>query len=126
MVRALIHLRVLLTVLALGLAVAFSAAPGNAFAATACSEAGSGTGHAVADIHSSGIKADSHHGDHTNGAGTCCISGMAAHCCGFALNPVSSEYAAADFTSVRWPVSLAHSLAGMGPFGDFRPPKHIG
>ena len=126
MVRALFHLRTFLAVLALGLAVAFIAAPGTTFAATACSEEGSGPESAIADIHTSGIEGSSHHGEHAKWAGACCVSGIAAHCCGFALNPADTEYTAANFTSVRWPVSSANSLSGMGPFGDFRPPKHIG
>jgi hypothetical protein len=127
MVRALFHLRVFLAMLALGLAVAFIAAPGITFAATACSEAGSGTEHAVmADVHISDAQASSQLGEHANWADYCCMSGIAAHCCGFALSPINSEYAVANFTSVRWPVSSAHSVAGMGPFGDFRPPKYIG
>lgn len=127
MVRALFQLRVFIAVLALGLAAAFSAAPGIAFAATACSEAASGTEHAVkADVHISDAQANAKDGGHVNWADYCCMSGIAAHCCGFALSPINSEYAVANFTSVRWPVSSAHSVAGMGPFGDFRPPKYIG
>lgn len=127
MVRALFQLRVFLTVLALGLAVAFIAAPGITFAATLCSEAASGTEHAIrADVHISDAQANAKDGGHADWADYCCMSGIAANCCGFALNPGDSEYAAANFTSVRWPVSSAHSLAGMGPFGDFRPPKYIG
>lgn len=127
MVRALFQFRLFITVLALGLALAFSAAPGITFAATPCSEATSDTEHAVkADVHSSDAQANAKAGGHVNWVDYCCMSGIAAHCCGFALNPGDSEYAVANFTSVRWPVSGAHGLAGMGPFGDFRPPKNIG
>jgi len=126
MIRALIHVRFFLAALALGLLMAWSAAPAMSFASPSCSETAAGSPHeSGVDAHLSHIRTGIHQSGHADGAGDCCMSGIAAHCCWVALTPAGSDYAAVEFSGVTWPVSPALRLMGTGPFGDFRPPKQM-
>ena len=127
MVRALIHVRSFLAALALGLLIAFSVAPAMTFASPSCSEtAAARSDESGVDAHFSRTRSGFHQSGHADMAGDCCMSGIATHCCGVASTPADSEYVAVEFSAVAWPASPAHRLRGRGPFGDFRPPKHIG
>jgi hypothetical protein len=125
MTCAFAHLRILVSVLVLGMTIAVGMAPGAAFAVN-CDDAliASHDG-AVASTVAATAHLDND-GDQRTESGGCRTSCTVAHCCASDVPAIGDQVAVANFTTTTWHPRPTGTSVGLGPFGEFRPPRRIG
>lgn len=126
MVRTLAHLRILVSVLILSMAIVAGMAPSAASAAALCDEA-TMSSH---DETTARSMAQALHHEYDRGhpvqTGDCCTPCVIIHCCAGDVPATADATGILTVTTLKWRPDRLRGLTGLGPFGDFRPPRRIG
>jgi hypothetical protein len=126
MIRALANLRILVAMLVLSMAIAVGMAPGPAFAANPCDQTVSSHGHETSGSSiTAHIPHDTSH-EHRAQAGDCCTPCVVTYCCAWDVPANADAKGLLTVTALSWQPERLSALTGLGPFGDFRPPRRIG
>lgn len=126
MIRTLAHLRLLVSVLILSMAIVIGMAPSAASAADLCDEATvSSLDGTTAVSTAQALHHEDEHG-HPAQTGDCCTPCVVTHCCAWDVPVTADARGLQIVTALTWQPDHLSGLTGLGQFGDFRPPRRIG
>ena len=126
MIRTLAQFRILVSLLMLSMAIVIGMAPGAGFAVNDCGPTVSSHGNeASGSIIAAEIGHDIGH-EHRAQTGDCCPPCVVTHCCAWDIPGATSTMDFLTVTALSWQPEHLSGLTGLGPFGDFRPPRRIG
>jgi hypothetical protein len=130
MTRALFHIRTFFVMLVLSSTMAFGVAPAVAIPATECIKTVSAASdESKVDTQASDLcksRDDCSDIGYKAGAGHCGMSCFGVHCCGFGVLTNRDNAVSIHLIAAKWVFLSEVRVAGLGPCGDFRPPRHIG
>lgn len=126
MIRTLAHLRLLVSVLILSMTIVMGVAPSMVSATDLCDKAAVSSHDATAAV--SMVQALHHEYDqgHPAQTGDCCTPCVVSHCCAGVVPATADATALPTVTALTWRPDHLSGAAGLGPFGDLRPPRRIG